>query len=264
MKNAINPQPINALGLAKLLAEHGYRLFSVLDIKALLKLENREVVNLKQALYFLSARGWIHALRRDLYALDDVFLESQPIHEYEFATRIVSPSAISHFTAFHVHELTDQLPLIIYVTIPTGVSYPRGNGGELFSRAGVRYRFVQVKKDHFFGIDHIWRGSAKIPITDLEKTLLDGLAKPQYCGGMREVIHAFTVRSFDIEKIVDYVLRLDVSIAKRLGWVLEKTGHQGAALKILAAIPRKGYIKLDPTADKLGKYNNRWHIVENL
>ena len=48
-----------------------------------------------------------------------------------------------------------------------------------------------------------------------ERTLLDGLTRPKYCGGFMEVLHAFTRRDFDVKKIVDYALRLDVSVAKR-------------------------------------------------
>ena len=32
-----------------------------------------------------------------------------------------------------------------------------------------------------------------VTITDVERTLLDGLAMPQHCGGFAEVVHAFQV-----------------------------------------------------------------------
>ncbi len=263
--NSTQPSPpITSLQLVKLLAEHGYRLFSVEDIKELLTLQQRTIVNLSQKLFYLSKKEWIHEIRRELYALDDVFLDILPIHEFEIATRLVRPSTISHFTAFHVHELTDQLPLIVYATIPTGTSAPRVQHGTLFAYEGIRYKYVQVKIEHFFGTQFIWRGPTKIPITDLERTLLDGLIKPNYCGGMREVIHAYSVRPFDIQKIVDYALRLDVAVAKRLGWILEKAGMGGEPLTTLEKIPRKGTIKLDPTGTVTGKYNKRWQIWENI
>lgn len=47
---------------------------------------------------------------------------------------------------------------------------------------------------------------ARIRITHPERTLVDGLTAPQYCGGLPEVLHAFTVRAPN---------------AKRLGWILE-------------------------------------------
>lgn len=256
--------PITGLQLVKLLAENGYRLFSASDVRTLLLSEKRAVANLKQTLFSLASRQWIHKIRRNLYVLDNVFLEKQPIHEFEIGTRLAVPSAISHYSAFHIHELTEQIPLIVYAMTPTGTAYPRMHNTTLFTYQGVRYRFVQVKKEHFFGTENIWVGEAKIPITDLERTLLDGLVKPQYCGGIREVIHSYTVRKFDIKKILDYALRLDAAVAKRLGWVLEKTGHTGAYLKVLEEVPRKGYVKLDPSGKEAGIYNKRWRIVENL
>ncbi|MES4786544.1 MAG: transcriptional regulator, partial [Nitrospiraceae bacterium] len=69
-------------------------------------------------------------------------------------------------------------------------------------------------------------GEARVTITDPERTLLDGLTMPQYCGDFAEVLHAFEVRGADLnlERIVEYALKLDATTAKRLGWVLE---HQG-------------------------------------
>ncbi len=251
---------LNSFELVKFLADHQFRLFSSQDVKELLEAEDIRIHNLKNTLHFLKSKGWIHLIRQNLYALDAAFLDREPIHEFESGTRLVQPSIISHFTAFHIHELTDQIPLKIYASSPTKTNLP----GKRFTYKGTSYRYVQIKKEHFFGFKHIWRGSTKVPITDLERTLLDGLIKPKYCGGMREVIHGFTVKKFDVKKIVEYALRLDASVAKRLGWVLEKTGYKGKLLKKLEAVPRKGFVKLNPSGENTGPYNKRWNIRENI
>jgi predicted transcriptional regulator of viral defense system len=135
-----------------------------------------------------------------------------------------------------------------------------------FSVANTSYRFVQVKPERFFGTEKVWIGEARVTITDLERTLLDGLTMPQYCGDFAEVLHAFEARGtdLDLQRIIGYALKLDAATAKRLGWVLERQGVDLSKLEGLAALPIKGYRKLDPTGPRKGPTNARWMIQENL
>ena len=112
----------------------------------------------------------------------------------------------------------------------------------------------------------MWVGDARVSVTDVERTLLDGLAMPQHCGDFAEVLHAFRVgmERLDTERIVDYAVRLGVTTAKRLGWVLESQGVTPAELEKLRALPVKGYRTLDPTGPRRGRCNSRWMVQENL
>lgn len=254
-----------SLQLARRIAEQGYRLFSSKDAGHLISQTQMNIKNPKNVLFSLKSHGLIHSIKRDLYVLDSLLIGGQPVHEYEIATHLVSPSSISHFSAFHSHKLTDQLPQIVFVTTPTGTSLPRLGKEQFFTYKGVRYHFIQVKKEHFFGIENVWIGDARIPITDLERTLLDGLMKPKFCGGFQEVLSAFSsASSFKIETLYKYVLQLDISTAKRLGWVLEHIGFEDDELKSLLEIPFKGFIKLDPSGENRGPYNKKWQIQENI
>lgn len=62
--------------------------------------------------------------------------------------------------------------------------------------AGTIYQFVQTKREWFFGTEQVWIGEACVAITDPERTLLDGLSRPQHCGDFSESPHAFDVRGF--------------------------------------------------------------------
>ena len=103
-------------------------------------------------------------------------------------------------------------------------------------------------------------------VTDPERTLLDGLSLPQYCGDFSEVLHGFDVRGagLNLQRIIDYALNLDAATVKRLGWVLERQGVEPSRLERLASLPIKGYRKLDPTGPRRGPCNQRWMIQENL
>ena len=169
---------------------------------------------------------------------------------------LVHPAAISHWSAMHHHGLTEQIPRKVFVST-TQASMPR--------IAGTTYQFVQVKPEHFFGLEEVWIGEARVAITDVARTLLDGLSMPRYCGDFAEVLHAFAVTpNVNLDRIVGYALRLGETIAKRLGWVLEKQGVGPKRLRALLETPIKGYRKLDPSGPRKGPYNSRWMIQENL
>jgi predicted transcriptional regulator of viral defense system len=119
------------------------------------------------------------------------------------------------------------------------------------------YRFIQVKPERYFGTEKVWIGEVRVTITDPERTLLDGLSMPQYCGDFAEVLHAFEVRGeeLDLNRIIDYALKLDAVTAKRLGWVLEQLGVEPVRLEMLVKLPIRGYRKLDPTGPRRGPCN---------
>ena len=195
-----------------------------------------------------------------------------PAHEFEIAMALVHPSAVSHWSALHYHALTEQVPRKVFVLTTTGATVPRIRGTrtqrscEGYVVGNTPYQFVQVKPERFFGIEKVWVGEARISLTDPERTLLDGLAMPHYCGDFAEVLHAFGVRgtSLDLDRIVHYALKLDAVTAKRLGWVLEHHGVDSAELDRLAAMPIKGYRWLDVTGPRKGPCHSRWMIQENL
>ncbi len=258
--------------LVRLLVREGDRVFTASRVRELAPQVGLKESYLYEALHHLHRQGWIVPLRRGLYALSQSTPGVTPVHEFEIAMAVTHPAAVSHWSAMHFHGLTDQAPRAVFVLVPAGAHVPRQRGrNAAASSAGCRiggtlYRFVRVKPERFFGSEEVWVGDARIRITDPERTLLDGLARPHHCGDFAEVLHAFRVRSphLDLQRILDYALRLDGATVKRLGWVLEETGIDPARLEILASTPVSGYRTLDPTGPRSGPRNHRWMVHENL
>ncbi len=130
----------------------------------------------------------------------------------------------------------------------------------------INHQFTQVKPERYFGVEKVWIGESRVMITDPERTLIDGLCMPKYCGDFGEVLHAFEERGsgLDLDRIITYALKLGAAAAKRLGWVLEHQGVEPAQLEPLARLSLKGYRKLDPSGPRKGPTNRRWMIQENL
>ena len=258
--------------LVRLLANEGDRIFTTDRARELSPLIGLKDSYLLEALYHLRRNGWIVALRRGLYALSSTVPGVAPAHEFEIAMALVDPAAISHWSALHHHGLTEQAPRKVFVLTTTDASVPRARGAKAeharhgFPAGDTTYQFVQVKSKRFFGTEKVWIGEARVTITDPERTLLDGLTKPQYCGDFAEVLHAFEVRGdgLNLERIIEYARKLDAVTTKRLGWVLEHQGVDSSELERLAAFPIKGYRKLDPTGPRKGPTSKRWMIQVNL
>lgn len=227
---------------------------------------------LRQALHYLARSGWVVRLRKGLYAVSSSVPGVSPLHEFEVAMALVKPAAISHWSALHYHGLTEQIPRRVFVLTTTETSVPRLRGANVrnsdkgYPVGETVYQFVQVKPQRFFGIEEQWVNEARVKITDPERTLLDGLSAPQYCGDFSEVLHAFEARGpkLDLNRIISYALKHDAATAKRLGWVLEHQGVDPARLGSLSAILIRGYRVLDATGPRRGPCNRRWMIQENL
>jgi len=169
------------------------------------------------------------------------------------ASLLVKPGAIAYWSALNYYGLTEQIPSTIFIQTPrrTGISkFPN-------------IKIVSVKPHKFFGLNEVKISEKIIKITDPEKTIIDCLDKPKYCGGLIEVAKALKNGSFDFDKMLNYVKKMEnVAILKRLGFLCEKLGL-GIEVKIERRYLRS-YPLLDPTMPKVGEINPRWGLIINI
>ncbi|MEW5746402.1 MAG: type IV toxin-antitoxin system AbiEi family antitoxin domain-containing protein [Nitrospirota bacterium] len=260
------------LELIRRLAAEGYRIFTSRQAREFAPAVGMSADYVRQSLHYMARAGWIVRLHKGLYALSSAVPGVVPAHEFEIAMALVEPAAISHWSALHHHGLTEQVPRRVFVLTTTETSIPRVRGEKAkevqngYPVAGITYQFIRVKPERFFGAEKVWVNEARVMVTDPERTLLDGLSMPRYCGDFAEVLHAFEIRgaALDLDRIIKYALRLDAAVAKRLGWVLEQRGIEPSKLEPLAALRTKGYRTLDASGPRKGPYNHRWMVQENL
>ncbi len=104
-------------------------------------------------------------------------------------------------------------------------------------------------------------------ITDRERTLLQLFISSRLFGGMGEalgVLHNHLV-GLDLEKLVTHALSYNkISVAKRLGWALEREGVKAVAWKPLLKVPATGYHLLDPSLPRRGACDRRWMLQYNF
>ena len=168
---------------------------------------------------------------------------------------------ISHASAMDLHGMLTQPQLVIHVTTPAAV---RGR-----TILGTQFRFVRCRPEHIFGtVDHWIDKTEQVVVSSIERTVIDGLKQPEYCGGFSEVAKGFWMRRADIEvaRLVDVALRLDIgAVIRRLGFLLDICGIDAPAER--ARLQRRltaTYHLLDPTLPDEGKRLARWRIRVNV
>ena len=123
---------------------------------------------------------------------------------------------------------------------------------------------------HFWGITMHWATKQdQVQVSDLERTILDGLDRPDICGGLTDVVRGIWAKQKEIDwtKLEKDAKKFKTKAAvKRLGFIIEtlKLGNDKFIEQTLTLIkPSKGYVLFDPNGAKEGSYQNRWGIRLN-
>lgn len=171
------------------------------------------------------------------------------------------PYYVSHASAMQIHGLLTQPYLGTTLTTP------------IFHRSltihGLPFRFVRCRKSEMFGLVQHWATKHEtVSISGLERTLIDGLKSPGYCGGILEVAKGLWIRRQDvnISLLIRYGQRLKVrAILQRLGFLLEtyELGDRND-LGFLQRLLTNTYVLLDPTLPAEGHYLRRWRLRLNV
>jgi predicted transcriptional regulator of viral defense system len=106
-----------------------------------------------------------------------------------------------------------------------------------------------------------------VQCSDLEKTIIDCLFKPQYAGGITEITKAiYKVKDkIDYSKLLQYAKCFDSqAVIKRLGFLLELLEIKHVAIDELQKLRTNSFVLLEPSYPKEGKTISRWAIQQNI
>jgi predicted transcriptional regulator of viral defense system len=168
---------------------------------------------------------------------------------------------ISHASAMELHRMVTQPQFTVFTSTPKRLR-PR-------TILGTEYRFVYVQAARLFGVTAHWiTKQDAVRISDLERTLIDGLHQPQYCGGIAEVAKGLWIRREDLKtsRIVEYALRLRVgAVIRRLGYLLDLYRlATEPELRQLRSVLTATYSLLDPVVPSEGPHISRWRLRLNV
>ncbi len=229
----------------------------------------------RNSLVKLTQSGWLTRLKRGLYVIQTSLYPDQ-IHPFAIAQALVSPMAISHWSALAHHGFITQIPPMVQASTPVKVVTPEMRYGEAYRPRGtaawqvmdIEIEYVHVKEENFWGFTHEWvSGWHRVAITDPERTLFDLIARSDLFGGISMAIETISsnLERIDLSQLVQYAIRFDVgAYIKRLGWVLEISGVGDDILEPLMIYEIQNYHLLDPQRRDEGEPITHWKLNNNL
>jgi predicted transcriptional regulator of viral defense system len=132
----------------------------------------------------------------------------------------------------------------------------------------IQFQFIYHNEHHFFGSKKVWIDSFhKVNCSDLEKTFIDCLFKPDYAGGIVEIARAIYISKDKIkfDRLLKYVNQFQSqAVIKRLGFLLELFQIKTNITESLQQMKTDSYVLLDTELPRSGKMLNRWSIQQNV
>ncbi|MBM3701242.1 MAG: hypothetical protein FJW68_10090 [Actinobacteria bacterium] len=128
---------------------------------------------------------------------------------------------------------------------------------------------IYMNKKFIWGVSKEWvTQTQRVRISNLEKTILDGLLYPQHCGGITEISKGIWIarEKIDFSKLGEYVKKYNKNvIAKRLGYILEILELGTIPLNLdLRRYVKERYDILDPAMPIENKNKNTWRLIDNI
>lgn len=168
----------------------------------------------------------------------------------------------SHYTAMRIHGLTEQVPKTIYLTYERssrslnsdltqlaidqafhGSPRVTTNEAELGDQRIVLLNGAFTNEQGVVhqvarhGVDE----NTRVRVTNIERTLIDAVVRPAYCGGIFEVAKAFEEAkgSVSVNALCAMLQKLDFTYPyhQAIGFYLERAGYSQRALHLVRRFP---------------------------
>jgi predicted transcriptional regulator of viral defense system len=217
-----------------------------------------------------------------LYLVTAPYARSQPVDDVEILMELQPYSALSHASALAFHQMTEELPKEIHLAIPSerscgllpvgteesdwgSSSLVQGHKADAIEGRPVHWHRLVSKR--IFGMaEYVDRGFP-VRVTTPERTLLDGLVHPEWCGGFSNVLKSWAAYRdlANVDMIVQYVEQFSIAVLRqRAGFLLEQLQLSHPALARWTALARRGgSSKLNGGAAFAPKYSERWQLSIN-
>ncbi|MDP2364617.1 MAG: transcriptional regulator [Ignavibacteria bacterium] len=169
---------------------------------------------------------------------------------------------ISFYSALDIHGLITQPSLKEQIVTEKQVVPKYQNVKKM------KFEFITLNKKRFFGYKKTWIDDYnKIYCSDLEKTIVDCLYKPNYANGITEIVKAIYKSKDKIksEKMMMYLEKFDAQVVyKRLGFILKHLEILTPLIEEIQSKLSNSYTLLDPALPKDGKHYSEWKLLDNV
>lgn len=214
----------------------------IFTINDFAKILNKDSNYCKTYLYRLKKNKLIFSIEKGKYTSHD-----DPLI---FASYITLPSYLTTLTALRIYNFTEQLPKDIFIASAKTKKTLNFN----------KTKIIFLKTKNIWGYKKEKYREFDIFLAEKEKSIIDSLLSKKT--PFSEIIKAINSKDYNPEKLKQYALKTkNISLIKRLGYVLESTGIKAEDLRKKID---SNYIKLNPNSRKTNKKNKKWKLIINL
>lgn len=229
-------------------------------------LSGKDNTTVRKLLSDMTKRGVIMRIKDGLY--HRIPYEQQPNQYFPnwhlTAEAMVQPKEhyIGFYSALDIHGLITQPSMLEQVVTHEQVK------PKVQQVKNVRFEFITLSKKRFFGYKKHWIDDFhKVNCSDLEKTFLDCLYRPDYAGGVTEITRALykSREKLQSARFQEYLEKFNIQVVyKRLGFIVNELGLFQELQDFITGKITSSFAPLDPSLDKHGNYNSKWGIIDNI
>ena len=206
-------------------------------------------------------QGWLKRVGPGLYAPIplDASTTAQVLKDpWVLVPALFTPCYVGGWTAAEHWNLTEQLFRSIFVF--TTQSFRSKEQ----TVQGVSFMLKRIPEKALFGVKTLWRGQARVNISDKHRTIVDLLASPEVGGGIRHVEHC--LRNYlrdaeaNTETLISYAEKLgNGAVFKRLGFLTSHIPGNEPLVQSCRQRLTQGNAKLDPSLPSR-RLVKAWHL----
>ncbi|NBJ17006.1 MAG: transcriptional regulator [Dehalobacter sp. 4CP] len=199
-------------------------------------------------------KGYIKSVKRNLYVAVNLVDNMPVVSHFAIAGHITPSAYVSHHSAFSYYGYTNQVFYDVYVS-----SASRFNSFEFDGRT---YRYVMSRIDE--GVEKKADG---VTVTDLERTIIDGINDFEKIGGLEELLRSLSVIPYaDESKLLRYLEKYRKQVLyQKAGYILE---HFKKDMKLSDGFFEQCSSRLSESVRYLhrglnkdnAQYNRRWQL----
>lgn len=183
------------------------------------------------------------------------------VSPYLLALSINRGSYLTHATAIFLHSLTDQIPRTVYVNreqspkpkqegaltqeaLNRAFSNKQRRSNYVFQYEGWKFVRVNGKYTNNLGVVSLRdREGETLPVTGLERTLIDIAVRPDYAGGVFQVLEAYRAAKakMSVNILMAFLKKLDYvyPFHQVIGFYMKKAGYEREQCERFKRLPQE-------------------------
>jgi predicted transcriptional regulator of viral defense system len=153
--------------------------------------------------------GYVERIRHNYYAVKSLETGQPIANRFAIGSMVNSSAYISHHTAFEYYGMANQVFSTVYISSTSKFKD--------FLHDGVEYKYLTSKQN--FGIIKL---ASHVKVTDIERTILDGIKDFIKIGGLEELLRCLSmVTVADEVKLLSYLAEYkNQFLCQKAGYIL--------------------------------------------